>query len=133
VNADGPNRSPNTETFPAGTVKSAEPLKPAIPASPRNPRIEFSILLPAPRACDDVPTRFPLLSQAVIVTVVGTALGLTMATLVVKFVSSQVRLLDVAVALLNPTTASWSGRPGTLCRKTPYPVVPAGYVNEAYP
>src|SRR5579872_2656681 len=67
VKADPPNRSPNTPTFPAGTVMRAEPLTPAIPANPRKPRSAASILLPGMRGCEVVPRRFPLLSQAVIV------------------------------------------------------------------
>jgi len=74
-----------------------------------------------------------LLSQTVMVTVVATLLEFTMATLVVKLVSSQVRILDVELAGFNPTTASWSGLPATLCRKTPYPLTPAGSETEAYP
>src|SRR5689334_14161395 len=98
VNADAPKRRPNTETFPVETVNSAEPLDPAMPANPRKPRMAFSILLPAARPCVEVPMMFPLLSDTVIVTVVATLLGLTMATLVVKLpVSSQVSVLAVAL------------------------------------
>jgi hypothetical protein len=48
----------------------------------------------------------PELSQTVIETVTATTLGFAMATVVVKSVSSQMRVLPVAEALESSTTGS---------------------------
>src|SRR5712692_11314699 len=106
VNAVGPNRRPSTATLPEDTVKSAEPRLPGIPPRPGRFLKAAAILLLADRARLELPMIRPLVSRTVIVTAAATALGFTIATPVVKLVSSQVRVAVVAKALESGTTAS---------------------------
>jgi hypothetical protein len=83
--------SPSTATFPAATVKSAEPRLPAMAAKPRRSLKMTAVLAFAPNGTVEVPIRFPVVSRAAIETTVATGLGLTMATAVTRFVSSKIR------------------------------------------
>jgi len=106
VNADPSNRNPRTATFPVVTVKVAEPRAPAMAANPGRLRNTDSVLLFASKGTVEVPRMFPAVSRTVIDTNVGTLLGLTSATAVVYFVSSQRRVALVAKLVDSGTTAS---------------------------
>jgi hypothetical protein len=123
VKADPLNRSPKTATFPDDSVKRADPRLPTIALNPGRALSTASVLPCGGKVTDEVPITFPALLTTVITTVVATPLGLTVATPVVKLVSSQMRVLEVAVAIEKGTTASWSALPTTLWRKItdPFP------------
>lgn len=89
MNAVPLNRSPSTATVPDVTVKSAAPRLPAIPDKPGRLLRTSAILLFAASETLDPPSVSPFESLTVIETVVAAALGFTMATAVVKLVSSH--------------------------------------------
>src|SRR5665213_2462761 len=99
-------RRPSTATLPVVTLKTAEPRRPAMPAKPGKSRNTNSVLALGPRATLDVPTTLPAVSRAVIVTVVATELGFTIATAVTTLVSSKERVLLVNEAPDSGTTTS---------------------------
>ena len=106
MNAAPPNRSPNTATLPEPTVKSAEPRFPAIALRPGRSLSTLATLLLAARGRFQVPMTSPFAFRTVMPTVVATTLGFTIATDVVKRVSSQIRVALVENALESGTTAS---------------------------
>src|SRR5947199_276127 len=95
VNVALRNRSHNTATFPKATVKSAEPLLLVMAYKSGRSLRNTAILLFAAIGIPEIPMVAPRVSRTRIVTVVSTKLGLTMATAVTKFVSSQMRVLLV--------------------------------------
>jgi hypothetical protein len=111
---------PQYGDVPRGDGESAAPRLSAIALRPGKLRSVPSVLLLAGKVMLDVPTIWPLLLFTVIVTTAAIALGLTIATAVVKLVSSQINVASVENALERGTTASWSGTPGALCLNTPY-------------
>ena len=106
MKAEAPARIPNTATLPLKTEKTADPRKPAIPPSPGRFRRITAVLALAASETLAVPIVLPRLSRTVMLTMVATELGFAIATAVVKLVSSQIGVFEVAEEIASGTTAS---------------------------
>jgi hypothetical protein len=92
-------RSPSTAMFPDVTVNCAVPLVPMTLLRLVSIRSSASVLVLAGREIGEIPIRPPFASQAVMVPLAATELGLTIATLVTNEpVSSKVSVFEVAFA-----------------------------------
>jgi hypothetical protein len=116
VNANPLNRMPITEIVPVVAVKSAIPRFPTIPLKPGRecryiPDILFTFI-----GREVVARVTPDVSRIVISTLIFRPLVLTIATAVLKSVSSQINVRVVEESSVSNTTASWSMIPCTLWR-----------------